>query len=351
MDKAGHEVTQPSEVSPHGLIVAPAPPALARVGIASREWEKTHQLALKHLDRFMSLESKVLQGDDREAVHNMRVASRRLQQVLDLIYPAPPPKGIRRLRRKIRRSRGALSEVRNCDVQIERVEKVLGSKRATHHQAWEAVKEYLTDRRTKAFDKALAKLSKVNLAVFYVRLKAHLTSNGTRPQTDSETRTNPEALSSEEFYQRIHEGLETVWGDFEARIEASGQDSPPEVIHGVRLAAKRLRYAAEVIREFNLPGTDAAVTWLRNLQQQLGDWHDLEVLEEMMIDMVARPAFLRDHLDVAMDVEKLILRSRTAKKTYLGRYARMTRDAAGIQRLQHWVNQTLSAPPEVFAAA
>jgi len=341
------EVIRPFEVAYETPAVAAGSSALADAQAASREWDKVQQLALKHLDRFISLESKVLQGDDREAVHDMRVASRRLQQVLDLIYP-PPAKGISRLRRKIRRSRRVLSEVRNCDVQIDRVESVLGSKRVTHRGAREAVRQYLTERRGKAFDKALSKLSKVNLAVFYVRLKGHLNSNGVHTRSESESVA---VLPTEEFYQRIHQGLETVWGDFEARIEESHQDSQPGVIHGARIAAKRLRYAVEVIREFNVPGTDATLNWLRNLQQQLGEWHDLEILEEMMIEMVARPAFLRHHLEVAMEVERLILRNRTVKKTYLERYARMTRDTAGIERVRHWVNQTLSAPPEVFAAA
>jgi hypothetical protein len=30
------------------------------------------------------------------------------------------------------------------------------------------------------------------------------------------------------------------------------------------------------------------------LQTHLGDWHDLEVLEQILIGMVARPKFLRD---------------------------------------------------------
>ena len=341
------EATQPFQMP------GEAPPATAPGSVSveapagSREWEKVQQLALKHLDRFISLEPKVLQGDNREAVHDMRVASRRLQQVLDLIYP-PPAKGISRLRRKIRRSRRVLSEVRNCDVQLDRVERVLESKRVAYRAAWEAVGQYLGERRAEAFDKALGKLSKVNLAVFYVRLKNHLNPNGFHSHSELESVA---ALPAEEFYQRIHQGLGTVWSDFEARIEESHHHSEPGVIHGARIAAKRLRYAVEVIREFNLPGTDATLNWLRKLQQQLGDWHDLEILEEMMIDMVARPAFLRRHLEVAMEVERLILRNRRAKRTYLERYARMTRDTAGIDRLKHWVDQTLSAPPEVFAAA
>jgi len=73
---------------------APLPPAASPVeeSAAARdeeEWKKVRELAQKQLDRFMSFEPKVLRGDDPEAIHDMRVASRRLQQILDLVYPKP----------------------------------------------------------------------------------------------------------------------------------------------------------------------------------------------------------------------------------------------------------------------
>ena len=40
-------------------------------------WKKVRKLALRQLDRFMSLEPKVLRGDDPDAIHDLRVASRR----------------------------------------------------------------------------------------------------------------------------------------------------------------------------------------------------------------------------------------------------------------------------------
>jgi triphosphatase len=87
--------------------------------------KKICQLAVCQLDRFMSFEPKVLRGGDPEAIHDMRVASRRLQQIVDVLHPRPQPREIRRLRRKMRRSRGALSDLRNCDVQLARVERLL----------------------------------------------------------------------------------------------------------------------------------------------------------------------------------------------------------------------------------
>ena len=89
------------------------------IALPTNEWSKVRKLALRHLNRFVSLEAKVLKGDDPDAIHDMRVASRRLQQVLDLIFPKPLPREARRLRRKIRRCRRALGDLRNCDVLLQ----------------------------------------------------------------------------------------------------------------------------------------------------------------------------------------------------------------------------------------
>lgn len=339
-----------SEASdPAGTVATP----VERDKPALDEWGKVRQLARKQLDRFMSFEPKVLRGDDPDAIHDMRVASRRLQQVLDLLYPPPPPREVRRLRRKIRRCRRALSEVRNCDVLLQRVEGYLTRKQTARREIWTAVEHYLHQRRSENFDKALRKLSKVNLAVFYVHLKEFLTSDGAGP--DRGQRAHPlasaEELVADLFYQRIAQGLERVWQAFETQIGHSHQDPRAPVIHGVRIAAKRLRYLIEVIREFEVPGSADMLAWLRGLQQHLGDWHDLEVLEQMMIEMVARPEFLRDHLDIAMGVEKLILRNRTTKKGYQDKYFRMTLESAEFQRMKDWVAYLLSSPSAAFATA
>jgi CHAD domain-containing protein len=308
-------------------------------------WRKVRKLALRQLDRFMSLEPQVLRGDDPDAIHDIRVASRRLQQVLDLLYPTPSPAEIRKLRRRIRRSRRALGEVRNCDVQLARVDRILASKRATRREIWEAVRHYLLQRRAKNFEKSARKLSRLNLAVFYVRLKDVLAPNDNdRPLHGDRHHQDPRAQRSEEFHQRVSESLERVWRAFDAQVGQSHRDPQAGVIHAVRIAAKRLRYLIEVIHEFGVPGSKNALAWLRGLQEHLGNWHDLEVLEQMMIEMVARPEFLRDHLETAMGVEKLILKTRSGKVTFRQKYFGMTRDAEGYQQVNGWVASLLASP-------
>ncbi len=319
------------------------------------DWIKVRELVLRQLNRFISLEPKVLKGDDPDAVHDLRVSSRRLQQVLDLLYPAPP-KEVRRLRRKIKSSRRALSEVRNYDVNLARAEKRLARRRTSRRDAWEAIRDYLVERRAESFERALRKLSKANLAVAYVRLKEHLdwgaaaavARNGHVHAPDRPIAV-PEELASEPFAGRVRAALEKVWRAYEAQIADSRRDPEAPALHGARIATKRLRYLVEVLHAFDVAGSVEVLGSLRKLQRHLGDWHDLEVFDQMLIEIVARPKFLRDHLETAMALEKLIVRNRKAKKGYVEEYFGMTVDSVESRRLKDWIESLLSRSSEAPA--
>lgn len=345
--------TQTAEFPPESL------PSVAETSVSRRAepieaWSRVRELALKQLDRFISFEPKVLRGDDPDAIHDMRVASRRLQQILDLTYPKPCPREVRRLRRSIRRSRRALGEVRNCDVLVGRVAGFLKRKRSARREAWTAVQHYLLARRSASFLKAMRKLSKVNLAIFYVHMKECVARIGSAPppaRHPHHDQSPAELPALGPFPERLAQALEGVWSGFEEQIALSHRDPRGPVIHGVRIAAKRLRYFLEVVHAFDVPGSAEALTWLRRLQQHLGDWHDLEVLEQMMIEMIARPDFLREHVPLVMEMEKLILRNREHKQEFRERYFAMTRDSAELRRLRAWVGYLLESPSAAFARA
>ncbi|HLY60796.1 MAG TPA: CHAD domain-containing protein [Terriglobia bacterium] len=322
-------------------------------GAVEGEWTKVRKLAARQLERFMSLEPKVLRGDDPGAIHDMRVASRRLQQVIDLLYPPPAGGEIRKLRRVIQRCRRSLSEVRNCDVLLKSVSARLARKRVARREEWEAVEIYLHQRRTKNFEKALRKISKMNMAAFYVHLKGHLTLNGNKRHTTPHhlLESSIQGHAPAQFYDRFGGMLAQVAEAFENQIEQSFADPRATVIHGARIATKRIRYLIEVVREMGVPGSDEWLAWLRHLQRHLGEWHDLEVLEQVMIEMVARPEFLRDQLHLAMGVEKLILRNRAAKKVLEEKYLLMARDSSELRRLKDWVAYLVDSPSPPVAKA
>jgi CHAD domain-containing protein len=309
-------------------------------------WKKVRGLALRQLNRFMTYEARVLKDNNPDAIHDMRVASRRLQQVLDVLYSKPRPPDLRRLRRQIRRCRQVLGDVRNCDVLLDRVNRSLARKHAARREAWTAVQHHLLMRRSESFRRAMRKFGKINLAILYVNLKEFLAHDKAHAAEHHHHGSPPDPPA---FLNQLTHALQSVWRAFEDQVTLSCHDSRPAVIHGARLATKRLRYLVEVFHAFEVAGSAEVLAWLRRLQQQLGNWHDVEVLEQMMIEMLAEPEFLREHLLLAMEVEKLILRNRENKAGLEAKYFQMSRESAEMRRLKDWVSYLLESPSAAFA--
>ena len=312
--------------------------------------KKVRDLALRQLNRFISYEAKVLKGDDAGAIHDMRVSSRRLQQVLDLLYSKPRPPELRRLRRQIRRCRRVLGDVRNCDVLLDFVGLALGRKRSARREAWTAVQHFLLLRRSESFLRVMRKLGKINLAVLYVDLKELLLRDKAHDHA-AEHHAHGSGAPYPSFAHALNGALESTWSYFQDHIAESHRHTRPEVIHGARIATKRLRYLLEVFHEFGVAGSADALAYLRQLQKHLGDWHDKEVLEQMMIEMLARPEFLRENLPLAMEVEKLILLNRKNKVGFEEKYSRMSRDSGEMHRLKEWVSYLLASPSAALVKA
>jgi CHAD domain-containing protein len=315
------------------------------------EWARVASLAIKHLDRCVSLEPKVLPGDDPGAIHDLRVATRRLQQVMDLVYPSPHSGDIRKLYRGLKRCRSSLSEIRNYDALLERVDAALSRKRTARREAWEAIGDYLRELRSARMEKSLRKLAKANLSAIYVRLKDCLPQEGKNAHAVAGAGSDKAApdLTSEQFYERISNALETVWTELEQEIARSRHEHDAAILHRTRIAAKRVRYLIEVIHAFDVSGSKEALIWLRSLQTQLGDWHDLVVFEEAVIGMVADRDFLRDHLELAIQVERLMMRNRALKSKLEKQYFAMIRDRAGIVRMRDWARAIVDSPAARFA--
>ncbi len=328
----------------------PAQPDNTRLRSYEESCKKVREIALRQLQRFMSYEAKVLKGDDVNAVHDMRVASRRLQQVLDLLFPKPRSPEFRQLRRKIRRCRQALGDVRNCDVLLEIVSRSLARKRSARREAWTAVQHFLMIQRAESFQRTLRKFGKINPTSFYVALKDLLRRDRAHDQA-AEHHAHGSEASGLSFAQDLSRALESTWSGFEDKIAESLHNSRPEAIHGARIATKRLRYLIEVLHEFQAPGSADALVWLRQLQKHLGDWHDLEVLEQTMIEMLARPEFLRDHLRLAMEVEKLILHNRESKAELEAKYLHLSQEPAEMRRLKEWVTYLVASPSAALGKA
>jgi CHAD domain-containing protein len=142
---------------------------------------------------------------------------------------------------------------------------------------------------------------------------------------------------------RVTQSLRRTWTSLEECVERARGTPEAPALHEARIAAKKARYLIELIEGLNAPGSREALACLRRLQQHLGDWHDLEVLEEMMLEMVARKAFLAERLDLAIEVERLVLWNRRKKLDYVTQFVRMTGGSEEWLATQCWVRDFLTA--------
>jgi CHAD domain-containing protein len=292
--------------------------------------------AFKHLDRFADLEPKVLQGDETKAIHDIRVATRRLQTAMDLLIPKPRPPEFRKLRRRLKRCRQILSEVRNCDAMAAKVETALSRKRTARREAWEAFQQFLNERRSKSFSKAVRKLGRTNLGASYLQLKRLLEQIERRPMSQAEESKGGE-LTEKAFEAEVSSRLEDARKVFEKRLDACLAKPGAQSSHQVRIAAKRLRYLIEILRECDIPASSDALVWFRTIQTHLGDLHDSDILEQMLLEMIGRPQYLREHLELSLQVARLILKLRRRKQLLVDRFVRMTAESRDYERIQEWL--------------
>jgi CHAD domain-containing protein len=116
---------------------------------------------------------KVRAGDDVEAVHDLRVAARRLRAVLEVFDVAFPRKPHRRLLRDVKEAADALSAARDLDVHLALLETFRDAAGPAERPGIEGLIEELRHERAMAADEvepALDKLDDGRVAVYLAAL-------------------------------------------------------------------------------------------------------------------------------------------------------------------------------------
>jgi CHAD domain-containing protein len=226
----GERVARPAQV--------PGLPARTPVRIAAE------QLLATRLADVRAAKERAIRGFDEEAVHDLRVACRRLRAAIKLFGK----KRLRAVDERIEELQDALGAVRDLQLQVRWLER---------HGA--GVRQARARARLR---KASARLRKA-LTVWtrsseplLLRELAHVRSHGRLGGKRSRRR----------LFRRLT-ALETELG--------SGDALSPESAHRIRVAAKKLRYEAELLRgAFDL---DELLEAAAALQRALGDLHDADL--------------------------------------------------------------------------
>jgi CHAD domain-containing protein len=241
---------------------------------------KLLELANRRLEKFVSLLPRVLLSDQPDTIHDTRVYSRRLQQVIRVFFPQPGIGKARKLVRDLRKTRRSLGPCRNLDVTIAIIQKkIRAAKDDAVRDAWRQVKPNLEKKRTSELLCARREIDRCEVMDFIKRALALLDSGD--PASDPE----------QSLKKSIKQGL-IEWSD---ALDKAMQDQGQASFHAFRIAGKRLRYALELLATMGDHSSAAKVKTLKKLQDQIGEWHDRQVLLQFVADFISQPDFLAAH--------------------------------------------------------
>jgi len=236
------------------------------------------------LTHLMGNEACVLGGDDVEGVHQLRVATRRLRSALSLFRPVLPRADYFRFLGDVKWLAAALGPARDWDVfhdeLIEPVRLAMGAESAEDFLALDAA---ITRRRAAAREAARAAIASPRHARFQIDFGEWLESRGWRRQEVSEDSVrlfNPVVDLADALLDRRHRKAKRVGRNFAALSTARR--------HELRIALKKLRYAAEFFQSLHEPHlVRRYIARLSGLQDALGHLNDTTTAHRLSRDLHA----------------------------------------------------------------
>ena len=209
------------------------------------------------------------------AVHQARIASRRLREALPVAARAASDVKGQQPDRDVRRVARALGPVRELDVTLAEFAHECGVRKWTG-PVFEQIGHHLEEERERRRRTMEAKLDRLDLERLEDRTRALADACEARPATA--------------WVGHLTARLRKRARRFEEALQAAGMLYVPERIHRVRIAGKKLRYTLELARSAAGAPVSRQIATLKRLQDLLGRLHDLQVLEEYVRAVAADAA-------------------------------------------------------------
>jgi triphosphatase len=247
-----------------GRLGRPAKADMLRLDSGMSEADAFRAIGSACLRHFRLNEIALLAARDPDALHQARVALRRLRSALSLFRYSVRGKDYQHLRDELRWFAGQLGEARNLDV-------LLGDDAPPPFSDDARLREALRIEREAAYDRVMAAIESERARALLLRLALWLELGGWRFKPRAEG--NVRALATHQ--------LERQWRKVRRHGAALGAldalDADAE--HQLRIEVKKLRYAAEFLASLYPSKPEAGrcrsfIAGLKDLQERLGIAND-----------------------------------------------------------------------------
>lgn len=230
----------------------------------------------KHFAALVANEPGTRLGADPEFLHDMRVASRRIRATMSAFDPYLPI-GLRRLRMEMGWLTRSLGDVRDLDVQLQRIGEWRRELPHLPPHALDALEEMLTVRRERARKRMLMALDSRRTERLLSRFAEALRRGPARTST----------VGREPILAIAPALVEKRYRQVRKQGDAITPASPPGEYHALRIRSKKLRYALEFASPIYGKHASGFVARVTALQDLLGDHQDADVAIEALMEMAS----------------------------------------------------------------
>ncbi len=219
-------------------------------------------------------------GEDIEAVHDMRVTTRRLRSAFRIFEPYYRRKALRPLLRNLRKTARCLGRVRDLDVFIFKSEQYQAG--LPDQTGLAPLLEFCRADREAARADLIAHLDSPAFTRFVEEFDRFVSTpnRGVEPiRADT-----PVAFQVRHVVPRL---IYTAYENVRA-YETAFDQADVLTLHALRIEGKRLRYALEFFEEVLGGEIKAVIQATKRLQDHLGDLNDTEVAGRYLREFMAR---------------------------------------------------------------
>jgi len=237
-----------------------------------------------HFRRMILNEPGTRKGQDIEALHDMRVATRRMRAAFRIFGDYYQPRVIAPFLKTLRRTGRALGAVRDLDVFAERTQAYLETVPEPQRGGLDAFMMELRSQRDSARGRLLTHLDSAAYGSFVAGFAEFVEPRGSSASALRQLEGIPEpCLVRHVAPVAIIERFAAVRA-YEGWVEAP--NTPLDRYHALRIAAKRLRYALEFFSEVLGPPSQNLISQSVTLQDQLGTLQDAVVASGILRDFL-----------------------------------------------------------------
>jgi CHAD domain-containing protein len=227
----------------------------------------------EHLKTVLMSHQSVIEDVDPEFLHSFRVAVRKSRTGLAKLKGVFSPSIVAQFKQKLRYIQQITNGTRDLDVYIQRFEKYKKMLPSEMHPALETFRFFLKRKRTFVFEQMKEKLNEESFHNSLQEWQYILDKHDDADIRGIKAHINAKDLADESIVSAY------------SRIVKNGSkikdNSPPQMLHKLRIDCKNLRYLLEFFADFySEKHVKPFINKLKKLQNTLGDYQDMHVQSE-----------------------------------------------------------------------